>query len=111
MYYYSEKYYDQIKDVAQNLDLYAMSEDATIQVEKCVLQPIVTLNADIVVNGLESELEERYSENDGESEFNQIKEVLKRNIDFKKINSELPRLWYRNNVLETYTKSQLIAFL
>lgn len=111
MYYYNEKYYSEIEDIIQGIDLDCMDESESIEVENCTLQPIITLNEDVIINSLESDLEERYSEDDGESEFNQIKEVLKKNIDFDKLNSELPKLWYPNNTFETYNKGQLIAIL
>lgn len=40
-----------------------------------------------------------------------IIKVFNDNIDFKKINSELPKLCYPNNTFEIYTKAQLLELL
>ena len=111
MYYFNDKFYNEVEEIIEDLDLDCMDENATIKVENCDLEPIITLNANLIVDSLENHLEDRYSEYRAETEYKRIVNVLKQNIDFDKINSELPKLWYPNNTFETYSKAQLLSFL
>ena len=111
MYYYNENFYSEVEEIIEDLDLDCMDENETLKVENCDLEPIITLTAKLIVDSLENHLEERHSENCAEIEYNRIVAVLKQNIDFDKINSELPKLWYPNNTFETFSKAQLLSFL
>ena len=111
MYYYNETFYNEISEIIEEWDFEQVGESFTLKVENCDLEPIITLNAVLIADSLKSDLEERHSENCAEIEYNRIVAVLKQNIDFDKINSELPKLWYPNNTFETYSKAQLLSFL
>lgn len=111
MYYYNENFYYQIADIIEDLDLDAMTETEILKVENCTEEPIITLSARLIADSLESNLEERHSENNADGELEKIIKVLNNNIDFNKINSELPKLWYPNNTFETFTKKQLIDLI
>jgi len=111
MYYYNENFYSEVEEIIEDLDLDGMAENGTIKVENCTLEPIIELSANLIAESLYNDLEERHSEDRSEEELKQIIEVLKQNIDFEKLNSELPKLWYPNNTFETYSKTQLLSFL
>lgn len=111
MYYYNETFYSDLTELAEDIDIEAMNDTDTIKVCNCNLEPIVTLSADLIAENLYNDLEERHSEWNAEGELNEIIEALKRNIDFDKLNSELPILWYENNTFKLYSKAELLPFL
>lgn len=111
MYYLDDNFYHQLEDIVDDLDLEVMSDTDTIKVENCALEPIITLSAEILADYLEGYLEERHSENNQDEELDKIIQVFKNNIDFEKINSELPKLYYPNNTFVTLTKQELITLL
>ena len=87
MYYYNENFYNEVEEIIEDLDLDEMDENSILKVENCDLEPIITLTAELIADSLENNLEERHSENCAEIEYNRIIAVLKKNIDFDKINS------------------------
>ena len=105
--YYNGNFYHELSDLVADLDLDEFEIGDTITVEDCDLEPIAMLSAEILMNCLESELEERYSENG--DEYGKVLKVLKENIDFDKINSLLPKLWYPNGKEITFTYEELMA--
>ena len=109
MYYYNENFYDDINEIITDWALLGINDDEIIKVENCTLEPIVTLTAELIAESLEGELEERLSEDNYEGELNQIIAALKNNIDFDKLNSKMPKLWYPNGTFESFTKAELIA--
>ena len=111
MYHYNDRFYNEISEIIEDWDFEQVGESFTLKVENCDLEPIITLTADLIADSIENHLEERHSEDCAEIEYNRIIAVLKQNIDFDKINSELPKLWYPNNTFETYSKAQLLSFL
>ena len=111
MYYYNENFYTAVEEIIEDIDIDCMEENDTIKVENCDLEPIITLTAELIIDSLERNLEERHSEDNANEEYNRIVAVLKQNIDFEKLNSELPKLWYPNGTFETFSKAELISFL
>ena len=94
MIYYSEKYYDELSDLVDDLEWEEMKEGDTITAEYCALEPMFTLNAEELMDSLENKWEYRTSE-DGD-EYDMLLNVLEKNIDYDKINSLIPKLWYPN---------------
>ena len=108
MYYYNENFYDEINQIITDWALCGINDDEIIKVENCTLEPIITLTAELIAESLEDELEERFSEDNDEDEFKRIIAALKNNIDFDKLNSKMPKLWYPNGTFESFTKAELI---
>ena len=111
MIYFNGNFYDQIEDVIEDIDLESFDEAEVLKIENCTLEPIIHLDAEILVDRLEDILCDRHSENNATEEQKEIIEVLKRNINFEKLNSELPKLWFPNNTFETYSKPQILSLL
>jgi hypothetical protein len=108
MYYYNENFYDEIREIIEDYDFDSFPDDEILKVENCTLEPIITLTAELIADCLENHLEERHSELDAENELKQIIATLKRNIDFDKLNNDMPELWYPNGTFERFTKAELI---
>ncbi|MEA4975420.1 MAG: hypothetical protein VB046_06760 [Paludibacter sp.] len=109
MYYYNDDFYSEIEEIIEDLDLDKMKEDETIRVENSTLEPIVTLSAELIAESLDDYLCDRYSELYAEEECKEIIKALNDNIDFNKLNSQLPKLYYPNNTFKVLTKSDLIT--
>jgi hypothetical protein len=109
MYYYNDDFYSDIEEIIEDWDLDEMKEDETIRVENSNLEPIITLTADLIAESLEVHLDERHSELHAEREYKEIVKALNDNIDFDKVNSQLPKLFYPNNTFEVFTKAELIT--
>lgn len=111
MYYYNEKFYYEVEEIVDDLDLDEMNEGDTIKVFDCNEEPIHTFSADIIAELIRDSQEERYSEDDSEAEHEAIVKILSENIDFDKINSEIPTLWYPQKTFKLYSKAELLSFL
>jgi len=110
MYYYNENFYDEISDIVEDWDFEQVGESFTLKVENCTLEPIIELSAELIADSLEGDLEERHSEHDAEDELNKIIRALKENIDFEKLNSDMPKLWYPNSTFIYLSKAELLSF-
>jgi hypothetical protein len=104
--YYNENFYDELSDLVADLDLEMFKEGDTITVEDCDLEPIGKLEPEQLTEWIMDQWEERQSE-DG-FEYDKVEKVIKENIDFDKINSLLPKLWYPNGKEITFTYEQIM---
>jgi len=111
MYYYNEKFYNEVEEIIEDLDLDEMDEGETIKIYDCIEEPIYTISAEKIAEMYVEIDEERHSEDNFEAEHNAIVKVLSENIDFDKINAEMPTLWYSKKTFKLYSKMHLIAFL
>ena len=105
---YNDNYYDELSDIIEDIDVESLKEGDVIKCGNCTLEPIITLTANMIVDSLENHLEERHSEDNVQEELQQITNVLKENIDFDKINSLLPKLWYPNGKEIVFTYEQIM---
>lgn len=103
---YEDKYYEDFSDLVEDLDVESMRTGDIIECEDCSLEPIMKLDADKLLDCTESYWEERTSE-DGD-EYEKILKVFEDNIDFTKLNSLLPKLWYPNGKEIIFTYEQII---
>ena len=111
MYYYKEIFYNEISEIIEDWDFDQVGESFTLKVENCTLEPIIKLTAELIADSLENHLEERHSEDCAEIELKRIITAMKHNIDFEKLNSDMPKLWYPNNTFSTFSKAELLYFL
>lgn len=113
MYYYNENFYHDLEQLIDDLDFEKVEEladDFSITYKECDEEPIVQLSADNLGELIRDWQEERFSEDDSEGEHEAIVKILSENIDFDKINSEMPTLWYPSKRKVQLTKADIVAF-
>jgi hypothetical protein len=90
-FFYNDTFYESIEDFMEDQEIDEENiEDQPdfIKVHEAKLEPVFELSSDWIGERID---EDRFSENG--DEVDKIKKVLDQ-IDFKKINSEIPKLWY-----------------
>lgn len=109
-FFYEDVFCSDLDDLLNQLNEEAsdLNDDWTCRVELTTLEPMFTLNADNLAEMLYNNKEERYSEDAPQDEV--IIKALKECIDFEKLNSKIPKLYYPNNKFVTITKKDLIEY-
>ena len=85
------------------IELY--SDDYRLEVRPAVLEPIVKFNALDITERIE---DDRFSENGIDNEIKKIAKILDDNIDFDRINSQIPKLYYSTYKKHHFTKQDLL---
>jgi len=109
-----DKFYDDLGDYlryafdAEELEhLVDVPDDFTNTFELTDEQPLFQID----LQELQSLLCERYSGRFPEEyDYNMIDESLRNSVDFHKLNSLIPKAWYRNGEFVTVTKQDLINY-
>lgn len=113
MYYYNENFYHDLDQLIDDLDFEKvedLDDDFSIIYKECDEEPIIQLSAEILGELISDWQEERFSEDDSEGEHESIVKVLSENINFDKINSEMPTLLYPSRRKVQLTKKDIVAF-
>ena len=86
-----------------------LEEDAVFECKGSKLEPIIDFSTQWITERID---DDRFSENNVDSEIDEIEKVLNGNIDFEKINALIPKLYFvdRRNKL-TITKQDLLDAL
>lgn len=113
MYYYNENFYHDLEQLIDDLDFEKVEEladDFSITYIECDEEKLCTLSADLLAELIRDSHDERFSEDDSDGEFDKIVKILSENIDFEKINSEIPKLWYPSKRKFQLTKADIVTF-
>lgn len=97
-----------IKDINDE-NISDLADDWVCKVELTTLEPMFQLSANKLSDMLCNDNEERFSEDGAQSE--DIVKALNQCVDFEKLNSMIPSLWYPNGKDATITKKDLIEYL
>ena len=94
--YYNEKYYSDIEELSEDLfpneeEIINLDDDYKLEVYDTIEKPITKLSAEWMVENMD---EECWPDEDNDSCYNRVKKIFSENIDFDKINSLLPKLWW-----------------
>lgn len=109
MYAIDDRFFSEVQDIAEHLEyefLVEQTDDFTVEAYECDLETIGLLDGSIIAERAFDE--DRFSENMDEDQ-ERIAKILDANIDFEKINSLLPKLWYASDRKVIFTKAELIA--
>jgi len=109
MYAIDDRFFSEVQDIAEHLEyefLVEQTDDFTVEAYECYLENIGFLNGETIAERVFDE--DRFSENMDEDQ-ERIAKILDANIDFEKINSLLPKLWYPSDRKVIFTKAELIA--
>ena len=111
-FFYSDKFYSDLGELMDDLDLYEdedvskLPDDYSLDCKYSELEPIVTLSADWIGERID---EERFTE-DGD-EIEKIEKILSANIDFEKVNSLMPKLYYESIEKFKITKADMVEWI
>ena len=109
MYAIDDRFFSEVQDIAEHLEydfLVEQTDDFTVEAYECDLELIGFLSGESIAERVFDE--DRFSENMDEDQ-ERIAKILDANIDFEKINSLLPKLWYPSDRKVIFTKAELIA--
>jgi len=96
-YYYNENYYSEISDISEDLfeteeEIHELPDDYRLEVFTTILKPIVVFDPRMILDKCVDE--DMFSEENADREDLKIHEALKECIDFEKLNSMIPKLYY-----------------
>jgi len=110
---YNGNFYAELYDLAEDLEywkedllLEEYPVDFTLKIDLMELRPIVEFTPESIAEGCI--LDDRYSEENAEDEYAKIIKALTENIDFEKLNSLIPKLYYATGKTQLITKQDLI---
>ena len=108
---YNENFYNDLSELLiyeewDVEDIEILPDDYKLEVECTDLESIIKIDSDWIIERID---EERFPD---ESDIElRIKKVLENNIDFDKINSELPKVYYGNRKKHYFSKHDLLDAL
>ena len=109
-FFYNDNFYSELSECCDYNDwdkeeIESFPDDFKLEVECSILEPIVTIDAEWITERID---EERFSEERCNDEVSKIMKILNENIDFEKINSLIPNLYYGNKKKHYFTKDDLL---
>ena len=112
MYYFNDNFYSELYDLIDDeLDFEKspneLDDDFVLIYQECELQPIFTLDKDKLSDLLLDVYEDRFSEDGDES--HEVIKAINESIDFDKLNSMIPELWYPKHEKLKLSKSEIIS--
>ena len=111
-FFYDDKFYSDLGELMDDLDYYEeedvlkLPDDYSLDCKESKLEPIVTLSVNWIGERID---EERFTEDADEIE--KIEKVLSANIDFEKINSLMPKLYYESKEKFKITKADMLEWI
>jgi hypothetical protein len=113
-FFYEDTFCSDLADLAELFDIDEdnvndLKDDWQQRVELSELEPIFKIDADNLCQLLADANEDRLSD-----EFNEeakVLKALKESIDFDRLNTLLPKLYYPSNKFEIVTKADFVDFL
>jgi hypothetical protein len=111
-FFWGDEFYSEVSDllniVSETEDLSDLEEDWSIECQGSVLEPIFELSAEKIFEKLGGEDRDDENYEAGEKAI----DVLNKHIDFEKINSLLPKLYYpKRGDKFIITKKDLLEYL
>lgn len=113
-YYYNDNFYFDFESLSEELfeteeEIRALPDEYELKVNLCELKPIIEFTAEKIAEHTVDE--ERYSEQDGDREAQRIIDALRESVDFVKLNSLIPKLWFPSRRFITFKKQDFINSL
>jgi len=110
---FNDQFYSDLNDVCEYNEwdkdkIESFSDDFTIEVYECTLEPIEQISSEWIVEKID---EERFSELKCDEEKTAICKILDEHIDFDKINWLIPKLYYPKGKKTIVTKQQLLEWV
>jgi len=111
--FFNDQFYSDFNDLCEHNEwdkdeIESFPEDFTIEVYECTLEPIEQISSAWITERMD---EERFSELRCDEETTAICKILDEHIDFDKINSLIPKLYYPKTKKTIVTKQQLLELV
>jgi len=113
-FFYNGEFYSDIESfINQNFDdeseIHELSNDKLFLCTHSKLEPIIKLDAEWICGRID---DDRFSENDSDNEYEEILKTIDENIDFSKVNSLFPKLYYEDYKQKfTISKKDLLDYV
>jgi hypothetical protein len=109
-FFYNDNFYTELEDLCSyeewdKEEIQSWPDDFKLEADCCDLETIEEIDAEWIASRID---DERFSEESYDKEYAKILKVLNENIDFDKINSLLPKLYYSNRSKLYFTKADLL---
>lgn len=110
-FFYNDNFYSDMESfIHENFEdeseIAELDDDKLFLCKGSKLEPILKLSAEWIAERID---DDRFSENNSDGEIQEISEILEKNIDYEKINSLMPKLYYENYKDKfTITKQDLL---
>lgn len=109
-FFWNAEFYRDIEELIDKIsdeeDLSDLEDDWSIECREGELQKVITLSPDWMMERIS---EERFEE-DGDT-YEKVYDMLEKNIDFEKIDTLMPELWYETRIKFIITKQDLLECL
>ncbi len=110
-FFVDDYFYREIEDLVEELfygdeeEIEELPDDYELEAVESILEPIVQLNGEWITEKIDSD---RFSEDWADDEVSKIMKILNANIDWDKINKEIPSLYYETRNKFFITKTDLL---
>ena len=110
-FFYFQNFYSDLSDLCNFMEwdkeeLESFEDDFKIEINTSRLEPIIDLSASWIIEHID---DERFTEEG--NEVGKLVVVLNENIDFEKVNSLMPKIYYETRNKITVTKDELLKWL
>ena len=110
-FFYDDKFYTDLGHLIDDIDLSEediinLPDDYSLDCKEATLELIITLSVDWIFDRMD---QDRFSEDGNERE--KLEKVLSENIDFEKINSLIPKLYYESRIKFKITKADILEYI
>lgn len=110
-FFYNYEFYRDLDNLIDSLteEVQDLPNDWEIECNGSILEPIITLCSDWIVERID---DDRFSEDNVDSEYEKIKSAISKNINFDFVNSLIPEVYYMDrNVKFKITKKDLLEWV
>jgi len=111
-FFYDDKFYSDLGELMEDIDLFEkddvlkLPDDYSLDCKGSKLEPIITLSPEWISERID---DERFSE-DGD-EIEKVEKALLASVDFEKVNSLLPKLYYVSREKVIITKADMLDWV
>ena len=112
-FFYNNDFYSELSDLCNYMDwgddeINLLEDGFKLEVNLSALEPIVKFDSEWITERIK---ENRFSEQNSDSEVTIIMKILDDNIDFDKINSLIPKCYYPTKLKHYFNKQDLLDAL
>lgn len=111
-FFIEDRFFSNFEDLLDYIDVEVeeLEDDWSIKIELSELEPMVKLNEDDLVELITDANEDRFAEDNRESEYRNIREAIKLAFDLEKFNNHIEKYYYPTGHYKTITKQDLLDF-
>lgn len=112
-FFYNNKFYYEVSELIDEIEsdeceIHELPDDYKLECFKSELSPLVEFDAQWIAERID---EERFSDDNCDGEFTKIVKALNECIDFEKLNSMIPKMYYETRMKFYITKQELLNII